>query len=512
MRVLRLAFGWCFAIAAVALLWMAWAFLHVPVTSDGGSEASVVIGRAVMVGVPLAFGVLFGVSWWTILKRKTSARQWAISASLVPVVFSLLMVSYVHPFNILWVPLAIGSVGLVVFARRDVIAATVRKPPVYSPIPGDGTSTFVNGLMPVAGAIGAIDGTAFWSTWAASHGLPGGHPHWLYLQYLIAVLLVLFLHEGGHAIAGIALKMKLVSFVVGPFEWRIVDGQWRFRFRPAGLLFFLGHTAVVPAEMENFRRRKVLQVAAGPAASVVTGLMAALAVSMAPGRPWANDWRVLTYFATLSFFVGIVNLVPFSFKSGYSDGAKLYQLRSEGLWADYHRLLAVIASTTVTSRRPRDYDIETVERAAGSIAKGINEVQLHLCAYAFYLDTGQLDQASQAMAKAESLCQESSLKPQDDWYSIFVFAHAFLRHDAAAARRWWERMEARKSYRFGDGLWESRCALLWSENRLEEASEAWKKADAWARQLPAAGAWDAQRHAIQLMGQALNQSLLHSPT
>jgi hypothetical protein len=88
-----------------------------------------------------------------------------------------------------------------------------------------------------------------------------------------------------------------------------------------------------------------------------------------------------------------------------------------------------------------------------------------------------------------------------------VFAIAFLRRDAATTRLWWERMEARESYQFDDRLWGSRCALLYSENRLKEAAEMWKWADARARRLPKAGHWEAQRHAVKLLGRALDESL-----
>jgi hypothetical protein len=163
----------------------------------------------------------------------------------------------------------------------------------------------------------------------------------------------------------------------------------------------------------------------------------------------------------------------------------------------------MIGSTYITPLRPRDFDIETIQRAAGYIAKGIDELSMHLCAYAYFLDNDQLPDATDALAKAELFCRESALDPPSDWYSIFVFANAYLRRDAATARLWWERMEATKSFRFSDGLWASQSALLWSERRLEEAREAWKKADAWTCQLPESGFREAERNAVTLLRQAL---------
>jgi hypothetical protein len=160
-------------------------------------------------------------------------------------------------------------------------------------------------------------------------------------------------------------------------------------------------------EIEGFRRRKILQVAAGPFISIVTGLTAAAAVLMAPDGPWRDQWMILSVFATISLLIGILNLVPFQIGPGYSDGAKLYQLGSGGLWSNYQLLLGIINASSVTSIRPREYDIATIQRAAGSIAKGIDELLMHLTAYAYFLDTGELLKAADAEARAELFCREA---------------------------------------------------------------------------------------------------------
>jgi hypothetical protein len=52
--------------------------------------------------------------------------------------------------------------------------------------------------------------------------------------------------------------MKVTTFVIGPFQWWNPYGKWKFQFHPAGLWSFLGQTMVVPLEIEDFRRRKIL--------------------------------------------------------------------------------------------------------------------------------------------------------------------------------------------------------------------------------------------------------------
>lgn len=500
MRAVKLGYAGVFAVAMLACLWFSAHLLHNFVPSP-------------LIAGPTALATVFGIAALKGMKAQPSARRWSIAASVLMVLVSLFAITYIHPEHfivLLWIASALGYAGLAVFTRRTKVAASPR-PAGHTSLPGDGTSAITSKLAALAAAIGAVEGTAHWSKWASHHGLPLHQSPTLYLQYIAAVMLVLFLHEGGHAISGVLLRMKVVTFVVGPFRWWQEDGRWLFEFRALDIVSFLGGAAVVPTQMQNFRRRKLAQVAAGPIASLITGALAVEAILHAPGHWWAAEWRVLAYFATISLVVAFLNFIPFKLGSAYSDGAKLYQLSRGGLWSDYHRLVAAIHATKVTAMRPRDYDIATVERAAGTIARGADELNMHLCAYAHYLDNGQLAEARAALLRAEALCSNSTLEPAEQWYSELVFAHAFLRRDAETARRWWNRMVTRESLtkqqpRTQDRL-ASQAALLLSEGRIAEAAEACSKAEAWARNLPKAGASDAQRHRIHLLGSALRDHL-----
>src|ERR1019366_260656 len=187
MRAVRLSFAWCFALAAIASLWMTATLLH------GTASTSMV--RELIVAAPLALAAIFGVAWWTVLTNKASARKWAIAASVVPILLSLFAITYLHLANLLlplWSAVVIGYAGLAVFARRDSIKPATPRPPSHATLPGDGTSALGSKLAAIAAAIGAVEGTSHWSSWAAAHGLPTKDPPTIYIQFLITVLLVLF--------------------------------------------------------------------------------------------------------------------------------------------------------------------------------------------------------------------------------------------------------------------------------------------------------------------------------
>jgi hypothetical protein len=73
-------------------------------------------------------------------------------------------------------------------------------------------------------------------------------------------------------------------------------------------------------------------------------------------------------------------------------------------------------------------------------------------------------------------------------------------------------MEAKNPTRLPGDYWLARSALLWSENHLQEAEEAWQKGFALAQQLPKAGAYEFDRDRYALLRKALDESLSANQT
>jgi Zn-dependent protease len=345
----------------------------------------------------------------------------------------------------------------------------------------------------------------WWGRWAYSENLSriSGFP---YLSLVvIASLAAVLVHECGHAIAGLVLGMKLSSFVVGPLQWRIRDDRWTFKFEPGALLSVGGATGVVPADPQQSHWEQICMIAAGPFASFCTGLLAVCATVAAPGHSWEAAWQLLALFATISLLGGVLNLIPVQAKTFYSDGAQIYQLLAGGPWADYHRTISIASSTLVTPLRPRDYDIEAMQRAAGAIKHGPRGLHLRLLASTHYFDCGRYPEANQALSEAELISQSITDIPVG-WHYEFVFGKAILQRDAVGARLWWERLEAKKPERNWD-YWRSRSALLWIENCRQEADEAWKSGNILVQQLSKAGANEFHKYTFLVLRQALDESV-----
>jgi Zn-dependent protease len=323
---------------------------------------------------------------------------------------------------------------------------------------------------------------------------------------MLLEILMVALHEFGHAAAASALGMKLRAFIVGPLQWRMREGHWEFRFVLTGFLAIGGATAVAPTDPNRPLWRDICMVAAGPFASLAAGFAGLAFTLAAPGHPWQTEWLPLAFFTTLSLLTAALNLIPFRTKAFYSDGARILQLLSQGPWADLHRAFSTAAATTVTPLRPRDYDIDVILRAGSSISIGQQALHLRLLAASYYLDCGRMAEASVSLGEAEVIYQESASDIPAELHTPFIFAKACLQHDAAGTRLWWERMQAKHPTRHNADYWIARSAFLWSEHRIDEAREAWETGNALVQQLPHTGAYETDRDHFALLHKELQLS------
>lgn len=476
----------------------------------------------VFIAAPVLLAFLNGMAWFAIARGKASARAWVLAASTALVLVSiplcvLAALQYAHSSpgahasNAIFalILFAVGLLGFVVFARRiETAHSSASAKPVR--VAGDGTSTLGDKIAWVVSSIGYFLCQQLWVHWAEHRGLPIPRGVGLWIALVIAILLATAVHELGHAAIGRAVGMKLRAFIVGPFQLRIRDGRWKFQFQPAQLLAAGGAAALAPTDPDQSKWCEIAMIAAGPLASLtVSGLGMAIAVA-APGSPYAPAWEFFAFLATFGLISFVSNLMPVAPNSLYSDGARIYQLLFGGCWTDLRRAFATASSASVTPTRPRDYDIDAIRRASASFALGRHALLLRLQATAHFFDSGSFAQAADELREAESICEASISDVPVELCPAFVFHNAFLRRDAAAARRWWTRMESGKLAYRGVDYWLAKSALMWIEGRLDEACKAWEKGSSIAEKLPTAGVYEYDRYRCFRLGLALQHSLAWS--
>jgi hypothetical protein len=452
-----------------------------------------------------ALALVYGMACWTFLRGKRSARGWGIVASATFILLTLMIYwldrrdggsSVPDMAQMEMMTLGVGVVGVIAFGRRDVSAFA----PAAKSVPADGTHIWLGRLAVIAAVGGTWFGLEGWEHWARLQGLRESG----WITYLLAIPLLIFCHEAGHAVAAMALRMKVCTFGIGPFVWSRWEGSWKFMVQSSQMWNVAGMTQVVPTRLEGFRRDKILQVGAGPAASVMTGGAGLALLLMAPGSVWEPAWYFLAVFVTLSAVIAVVNLIPTRIGGGYSDGAKLYQCLSSEAWTEYYREQAVGYAQWVTPLRPRDSDVEALWRVVRWLPGGNERAQYQLEIVAHYFDKGDWGDAVRVLVQTEEELRETPQVLTAHLMVVLVFYHAFLRRDAVTARQWWDRAVAKKPETGKDFGATSLCALLLMERRREEAEEAWVRAKSWAGKLAVSGAGNMERAVVGMLRERLD--------
>lgn len=368
--------------------------------------------------------------------------------------------------------------------------------------PEDGTHAWVQKAIPVLSVLIwlASFGAANW--WARTQGLTK--------HVAINGLLVLFLsewiavlcHEFGHALAGWAASMTLVSMRVGPFVAMRKAGRWKLQFSWPSILAMGGAVVTIPTHLTDLRRRMAFEIAGGPVASVLTALIAFSALLAVPGSPWEAWWQVPAMITAISAGAAVLNLIPFGFAAGYSDGALLLQLLRGGRFADLRETMKMVGTTLITDTRPRDLDAGALANGfragMGSPEEGTLQMIQLICA----VDRGELGLARQ--------CLESSLRriPAPEKASgacsaaEMAFYMAYLDGNADRAGEWLrgaEQLAVSKKTPLAQesDYWRALTAVREAEGQSRQAEEAYRQAVEFLAKKPATGLYQFERELLE---------------
>ena len=461
-------------------------------------------------------GAISGVAWWTLKTGRRGARVWAIAASvtfLLASAFLAISDSFLnrhgatgHPplfFEIQAVQMFIGFGGLFAFGWKQSQADMVAPAPPPR-IPGDGTHKLVDALALILQVGGTIWLMNLYSRWGYEQRLPFARGAESLIQWVVVILAAVFIHESAHALFGIALGMRLRAFFIGPFQFRVHEGRWKFDFRPTQILAFSGAAGLIPVNPDQSRWDEVAMIAAGPLSNLITGAVAAAMAYSALDHVWWPFWEYFALFATVSLVGGIVNLIPFRPESLYSDGARILQLFRHSPAADFQRVVKSVHSTLVSPRRPRDYDIATMERAAAYFTRGHDGLLLRIWAASCLFDRRNLAGASAALAEAERVYRESASDIPPFLHTGFIIKGINLGRDRDYIRKWWQSMVAKKPTDLDQDYWLAKSAFHWAEGDLPAAREAWNTGQVYLAKLPDQGTYNYDRDCYRKIKEILD--------
>jgi tetratricopeptide (TPR) repeat protein len=268
---------------------------------------------------------------------------------------------------------------------------------------------------------------------------------------------------------------------------------------------------MAPTRLTNVRGRTAFFALGGPVASLVLAGVSCIAALTAKGHVWESSWGLLSMMASIAWVDFLVNLVPQKPEAHYSDGARIYQLVTNGPWSHVEQAFSMVASSLVTARRPRDYDLDVFRAAGNFLTQGDRAMLLRLFACIHYLDSGRIAEALASLEEAERLYENVTLQNGAGICAEFVFINAVYKRDRTAAELWWQRLQGHRRIDRDAEYWQAQAGLLWLQGQHDQARKAYERGYALALELPAAGAYDYTRSGFDVLHTALNEAPDNKP-
>jgi hypothetical protein len=266
-------------------------------------------------------------------------------------------------------------------------------------------------------------------------------PIWLWWTPMI-ILLVLFLHELGHALGGWLVNFRLHLLAAGPLRWdRKPEGGGRFSFNRSlslwgGVAASTADPALAPG-LEDLAKRMLVMVAGGPLVSLVSavaGLGLGWLLVEGPAR------LLLLLFGFTSLTIGAATLVPMSTGGFKSDGQRILELLRGGREAERFVANATLGSLAI-SLRPREWPREIVETATGVSDDSFDGIAATWMRHSWHLDRREIGEAREWLEKALARAESWPEAGRPMIYSSAAYFYAIEAPDVAKAREYSSRTQ-----------------------------------------------------------------------
>lgn len=292
----------------------------------------------------------------------------------------------------------------------------------------------------------------------------------------VLYLLLIFLHEAGHAVGAVLARFRILTFVVNRLCITRQANGWQVRFRKPqkGLG---GMVNVLAPDTHNLRSRYALLIAGGPVANLLIGgltlyLAYNLVIYSAVTAPLLSSYLLhygLLTFGWLSVVVGALNLLPLNSKAGHiMDGKRLKQLIQGG--PAMHQTLGMLhlQSLTYAGVRPRDWDLALVEQFVSHRSNTVLDCYSHLSAYSYFHDRNDLEQIRFHLNEALDRRALAPVGVQQYLLAEAAYVAALHACNVEQARYWLDKAQDVKPFTKEEGLF-SQAAVAYVEGRFLEA-------------------------------------------
>ncbi len=261
----------------------------------------------------------------------------------------------------------------------------------------------------------------------------------LAILFIPAFFLVIAIHEGGHAVAGVWMKFDFRMYVVGPFLWDKEPGGWKFKWNK-NVNTSGGLVLCIPTGTHDIPKRFSIYAAGGPIASLMLAVLAyclylicqQLSLKSAVGQIVTNLSLMIAFLSSVIFLVTSIPLQAGGFSS---DGARIIRFLRGGDTARFEALLLKMVSGSMAGNRPSELTKEELQEAHALATKLDAPMGVYIH-YFFYQAALDRQEWAEAEAHLTNYIQLADDIPEGMRGSVWIdaaFFYAFVRKDVTKA-------------------------------------------------------------------------------
>jgi hypothetical protein len=224
---------------------------------------------------------------------------------------------------------------------------------------------------------------------------------WLLAGLVGVFIAAVFVHEIGHALAGLITRMRFFSFTVGPFGFVRLGSGKAVGYVPQWWQNSYGSVCVLPMHLSGLRWRLILLLVAGPLANaLLAGLLLWLLLH---DHVWNFEgsngrtafWLLLMAWPNMLFSAS--SLIPTHERGKDSDGNSLLNLLDGGAPAKRIEIRYVLAGLLANGTRPRDLPTELVVQLLDLREGSMEDAFKNYLGYRCKLDAKQIEEAGKLL-------------------------------------------------------------------------------------------------------------------
>ncbi len=238
------------------------------------------------------------------------------------------------------------------------------------------------------------------------------------------------LHEAGHLLTALFLDFEVLGASLGPIRAAHLHGKWSFQLSGTP---FSASISAIPRQNHSWRERMLLVVAAGPAATLLTGVVAGSLLLSGHFDGWTQCF--LASLTELSFFLFVLGLVPNGSKAQVRNDASLcYSLSRNTAEAQGILLYQILTQMALAGIRPRDYPERLIRNLAAARSRPDMSLIYAHAIVLWAIDSGRILAAEAWEKRAAELSGLCDLRLQNLTLANSAFFDVLFRDNLASAR------------------------------------------------------------------------------